>query len=122
MDRSSPGDELRAAVEARRELGPEFEDSLVEGFLEKMDTEIDRRVDQRLAAHTPAVRPSVAAGQRLALAIVSLSLGVIATVGLAFAGDHALYLIAFIWFGIVGVNFAFTKGGQPSGPHRRPQR
>ncbi|GAA3128872.1 hypothetical protein GCM10010466_19470 [Planomonospora alba] len=117
MDRS-PGDELRAAVEARRELGPEFEDSLIEGFLEKMDAEIDRRVDQRLAAHTPAIRPSVAAGQRLALSIVSLSLGVLATVGLTFAGDEGIYVIILMWLGIVGVNFAFTRGGRPNGPQR----
>ncbi|GGL26300.1 hypothetical protein GCM10014719_29870 [Planomonospora parontospora subsp. antibiotica] len=112
MDRSSPGDELRAAVEARRELGPEFEDSLVEGFLEKMDAEIDRRVDQRLAAHSPAVRPSVAAGQRLALAIVSLALGVPSTVGLAIALDDVDSVLAIIWVGIIAVNFAFAKSGQ----------
>jgi hypothetical protein len=75
---SSSGDELRASLEARRDLGPEYEDSLVEGFLEKMDQEIDRRVDERVAARvrkeSPAVRPSVDAGQRLALAIISLGL------------------------------------------------
>ncbi|WP_068895953.1 hypothetical protein [Planomonospora sphaerica] len=113
MDRSSsPGDELRAAVEARRELGPEFEDSLVEGFLEKMDSEIDRRVDERLAARAPAVRPSVAAGQRLALSIVSLALGVPSTVALAIVMDSPGLVLAVIWIGIVAVNFAFARSGQ----------
>ncbi|MFC4063181.1 hypothetical protein ACFOWE_33290 [Planomonospora corallina] len=121
MDRS-PGDELRAAVEARRELGPEFEDSLVEGFLEKMDAEIERRVDRRVAAHAPAVRPTVAAGQRLALAIVSLGLGVPATVGLAIALDNPFFVIAVIWIGIAVVNSVFARAGQPPAPHHDPQR
>ncbi|GGK85328.1 hypothetical protein Ppa06_44840 [Planomonospora parontospora subsp. parontospora] len=113
MDRSSSsGDELRAAVEARRELGPEFEDSLVEGFLEKMDSEIDRRVDERLAARAPAIRPSVAAGQRLALSIVSLTLGVPSTVALALILDNPGFVLAVIWVGIIAVNFAFAGGGQ----------
>ncbi|MBG0830860.1 hypothetical protein HS041_24170 [Planomonospora sp. ID67723] len=116
MTTSSPGDELRATVAARRDLGPEFEDSLIEGFLEKVDLEIDRRVDERIETRArrmaPAVRPSVAAGQRLALAIVSMVLGVGATISLPFAGSDFTYLILIAWAGIVGVNFAFAKGGQ----------
>ncbi|MEV0202909.1 hypothetical protein [Nonomuraea sp. NPDC050691] len=46
----STGDELRAAVAARRDLGPDFEDALIESFLDKMGQEVDRRVDERLAA------------------------------------------------------------------------
>jgi hypothetical protein len=42
--------ELRAVVEARKELGPEHDDHLIAGFLDKMGKEIDRRVDQRVAA------------------------------------------------------------------------
>ncbi|GIM98508.1 hypothetical protein [Planomonospora venezuelensis] len=113
----SPGEELRATVEARRELGPEFEDSLVESFLEKVDLEIDRRVDRRVEARArslaPQVRPSVAAGQRLALSIVSLGLGVPATIGLAASEIQALLpVLLILWVGIVGVNFIFSKGGR----------
>ncbi|MEU0516578.1 hypothetical protein [Streptosporangium sp. NPDC006007] len=116
MARSSSGDELRAAVGARRELGPEYEDSLVEGFLEKVDLEIDRRVDDRVAARakkeSPAIRPSLDAGQRLALAIISLALGVPGTVGLAFAdlGDSLGFVLVLMWVGIIGVNASFTLG------------
>ena len=42
--------ELKAVVEARKELGPEHEQHLIEGFLAKIDKEIDRRVDARVAA------------------------------------------------------------------------
>ncbi|MBB2911774.1 hypothetical protein FHS43_003047 [Streptosporangium becharense] len=123
MERSfSSGDDLRASLEARRDLGPEYEDSLVEGFLEKVDHELDRRVDARLAARAaaaaPAVRPSVEAGQRLALAIVSLSLGVPGTVAVSYSGlgDALLGLVmVLIWVGVIGVNVAFTLGRRRSG-------
>ena len=49
-------EELRAVVEARKELGPEHEEHLVAGFLDRMEKEIDRRVDERLAERRP--RPS----------------------------------------------------------------
>jgi hypothetical protein len=50
--------ELKAVVEARKELGPEHEEHLIEGFLAKIDKEIDRRVDERLAARKPRSRKS----------------------------------------------------------------
>ena len=40
-------------VEARKELGPEHEEHLIAGFLEKIDKEIDRRVDEKIAARRP---------------------------------------------------------------------
>ncbi|GAA0831564.1 hypothetical protein ACFQVD_01750 [Streptosporangium amethystogenes subsp. fukuiense] len=121
MERSSSsGDELRASLEARRDLGPEYEDSLVEGFLEKMDREIDKRVDDRLAARkeSPAVRPSVDAGQRLALAIVSLATGIPATIGLAFSGlgDSILaFILVLVWVGIISVNMSFALARRRQG-------
>ena len=73
-----PRDEARAALEARRELGPAYEDELVERFAD--------RIEQRLADRRPAKRP---ADQGTAIVIVSLIaaiplLGIAAgTVGLA---------------------------------------
>ncbi len=45
--------ELRAAIEARKELGPEHEEQLVAGFVDKIEREIDRRVDARVAERRP---------------------------------------------------------------------
>ena len=45
--------ELEATVEARRELGAEHEDHLIAGFLERIDKEIDRRVEVRVARRGP---------------------------------------------------------------------
>jgi hypothetical protein len=41
--------ELEATVAARRELGAEHEEPLIAGFLDRIDREIDRRVEERLA-------------------------------------------------------------------------
>ncbi|SEK98574.1 hypothetical protein [Nonomuraea pusilla] len=113
----STGDELKAAVAARRDLGPDFEDAVVESFLDKMGQEVDRRVDERLAAAGPSGKDRDRAarradGQRLALAIVSLSVGTAATLPLALLVDDPPY--AAIWIGIVLVNLIFNMGS-----HRR---
>ena len=42
--------ELEATLAARKELGPEHDDHLVAGFLDRIEKEIDRRVDEKLAA------------------------------------------------------------------------
>jgi len=45
--------DLRAAAEVHRELGPEYSDAVVDSFFEKVDNEIQARVDARLADLTP---------------------------------------------------------------------
>ncbi len=41
--------ELEATLAARQELGPAHDEHLVAGFLERIEQEIDRRVDEKLA-------------------------------------------------------------------------
>jgi hypothetical protein len=48
--------ELQAVVEARKELGPEHEEHLIQGFLDRIEKEIDRRVDQRVAERVKTPR------------------------------------------------------------------
>ena len=54
--------DIRAAAEVHRELGPDYDNAVVESFLSKIDDHIEQRVEQRLARVTrrPAdpVRPS----------------------------------------------------------------
>jgi hypothetical protein len=50
--------ELAATLAARRELGPEHDDHLIAGFLERVERELDKRVDERVAARAPAKRAS----------------------------------------------------------------
>jgi hypothetical protein len=53
VDEERVRQELEATVEARRELGPSHDRELVDGFLERIEKEIDRRVDERLARQRP---------------------------------------------------------------------
>ena len=57
MDEERVRQELEATVEARRELGPSHDKELVEGFLERIDKELDRRIDERIASQKPPRRP-----------------------------------------------------------------
>lgn len=116
---TASGDELRAAYQARKDLGPEYEDALIESFLQKMDQEVDRRVEDRLAQQRQVreVQPVAGSGQRLALAIVSLTLGVVASV--AALGAEAKGAVLAIWIGIAVVNVAFMLGNRPGGASMR---
>ena len=62
--------EIRAAAEAHKELGPEYSDAVVESFLERVDREIAARVDARLgpASREQPVQPAPSNGRRMLLA------------------------------------------------------
>jgi len=68
--------ELRAVVEARKELGPEHEAHLVAGFVDRIEKEIDRRVDERLAA-----RPRRRGGSTLHPGNLALCIPIVAIAG-----------------------------------------
>jgi hypothetical protein len=71
--------EIRAAAETHRELGPDYHDAVVESFLAKVEKEIEARVDARLAASPPARRRQLDAAtlakRRLALKYMALGSG-----------------------------------------------
>jgi hypothetical protein len=52
--------DIRAAAAAHEELGPEYSDAVVASFLERVEEEIDARVDARVA---DARRPDAPVGQ-----------------------------------------------------------
>ena len=102
--------DIEAALAARRELGPEYHDSIAAGLAE--------RVEQLAAIRTAELRHEAqlherhaneeksTRGQRLALAIVSLGVGVPITAISATQVDPALLGVLISWAGIVGVNVA----------------
>ena len=47
-------EEVRAAAEIYRELGPDYQSAVVESFLDRVISEIDARVDGRIAAEVRA--------------------------------------------------------------------
>lgn len=127
--------ELDATLATRRELGPEYEDELIDSFLEKvdkrLDTAVDKRVRRQLAEQQMVVargaapgrpqRPSPSypegLGARLGLAVASLVLAIpLSAIAVANAGMTGL---ATCWAGIVAVNALqasrswFTTGKSP---------
>ncbi|WP_030393441.1 hypothetical protein [Kitasatospora purpeofusca] len=109
--------DLDATLQARKELGPEYESELVDSFLARIDARLDARVERRVAERLgPADgygptegygRPGYGPrrfGRRSAtrLPIVSLVLGIPLSAIAAESGGFLGLLVC--WGGIVGVN------------------
>ncbi|MFI6149054.1 hypothetical protein [Streptomyces sp. NPDC051109] len=100
--------ELDATLDARRELGPDYEAALVDSFVEKVDTQVRRRLaEERLAAargHATGASPLEGGfGERFGFAVITLVLAIpLSAIAAAQAGFSGL-LVA--WAGVLGVNF-----------------
>jgi len=111
-------DELRAAAEVHRELGPEYDKPVIESFIQRLGPEIDARVDARVVQELEA-----GAGQprtpSMRLAITSMVLGIPLT-GIVATGDHPVGLIGvlIIWLAIAIINVAYAISSRPAGPRR----
>lgn len=99
--------ELDAALDARRELGPEYEAALVDSFVEKVETQVRRRLaEERLSAARGGRRTDPEEGnfgERFGFAIITLVLAIPLSAIAATQADLAGLLVA--WGGILGVNF-----------------
>ena len=92
--------DVEAALEARRELGREYEPEIVEAFLERIEQRLERQPGS--APARPAPRGSITP-----LALGSLGLGVGAT---AIAASHgAAWLAVVAWLAIAVVNIAWSR-------------
>ncbi len=111
-------EEIRAAAETYKELGSDYQDAVIESFLDRVTREIDTRVDARLAqqqvVQPPAPHRHRPSGSPMTLAIISMVLGIpISAIAVA-AGTHpagALGLIV-VWFAIAIINVAYAVGYQ----------
>ncbi|MQY16602.1 hypothetical protein SRB5_68040 [Streptomyces sp. RB5] len=123
--------ELDATLHARKELGPEYENELVEGFLDKIQGRLDGTIDQRMRRQLAEQQMVVARGsgpqqqpaadgtfgERFGFAAVSLVLAIpLSAIGAVNEGLEGL-LVA--WAGIFGVN-ALHAGWRL--PRRRERR
>jgi hypothetical protein len=68
-------EEIRAAAEVHRELGPEYSDAVVASFLEKVDREIAARVEARLAG-MPQTEPAKRGSSRTLLTGMAIGVAV----------------------------------------------
>ncbi|EPD56754.1 MULTISPECIES: hypothetical protein [Streptomyces] len=105
--------ELNATLQARRELGEEYESALVDSFLEKVDQRIDGAVERRVrrqlaeqqmvvARGSRAPRSTDSWGERFGFGLVSLVLAIpLSAIGGSLGDLPGLFAS---WAGIVGVN------------------
>lgn len=118
-------EEIRAAAETHDELGPGYQDAVIESFLEKVGKEIDARVDARLGVEAPlGAQPPLPASRHqhkhhgdggsgsspMALAVCSLVFGIpISAIAVA-AGSHPAGLLGLIvvWIAIAAINIAYN--------------
>ncbi|GIH95557.1 hypothetical protein Psi01_61870 [Planobispora siamensis] len=110
--------DMRATVDARRDLGPEYEAALVESFVDRLDATIAARV--RAEVHAAGASPYAPyPGQpypkekkrgnaSVAVALGSLGIGIPLT-GIA-ASQAGLAGLLLAWGGIVAVNIAHALG------------
>ncbi|NEC65579.1 hypothetical protein [Streptomyces sp. SID9727] len=114
--------ELKATLQARGELGADYDSALVESFLEKVEQRLDATLDRRVRRHLAEERTAVARGartpdrplgnfgERYGFGVVSLVLAVpLSAIGAAQAGIGGLVVA---WLGIVGVNMFQTGHGR----------
>ncbi|NUS16559.1 MAG: hypothetical protein HOY69_35040 [Streptomyces sp.] len=110
--------ELSATLQARKDLGAEYESELVDSFIEKVSDRIDSHVEQRVRRELAQQQTSFARADRRPIGppqpgagfarygfaaftlIAAIPLSAISAVN---AGTEGLF---FTWAGIVGVNFA----------------
>jgi hypothetical protein len=97
-------DDLAAAVAARRDLGPDYEDAVLESFLARLDAAVATRVDARVAERTTTQAADRGAEIRqLALGVASLIFGIPVT-AIATSNAEGLGALAVSWGGIAAVN------------------
>ena len=97
--------DVRATVEARRDLGPEYETALIESFVSRIDATIAHRVrSETNAAGAPQARPRKGSDPSVPIALGSMGLGIPLTFIAAQNAGTAGLLLA--WGGIVAINVA----------------
>ena len=112
MSTSLSPEEIRAAAEIHRELGPDYRDAVVESFIERVGREIDARVDSRLAAASRqrSVEPA-RQHKTLALPITSMALGIpLSGITLGLSSGDQLTGLAIVWIAIAVINVAYALG------------
>lgn len=97
--------DLEAAVHARRELGPDYDEALTHSFVDRVDQEIARRVEVAVQSER---RDADHGRYPVGLAYASLGVGIPIT-GAA-AGISGVPGLAVAWAGIAAVNIAAAIG------------
>jgi hypothetical protein len=95
--------EIEAVLETRRELGLRYDAELVDGFADRIERAVDRRVAEELASRRRRDAASAAGGPRqLALAIVSLVAFIPISIALSVNNQYLPLLVTLL--AILGLN------------------
>ena len=86
-----------AAAAAHDELGPEYSDAVVTSFLEKVDKEIDARVDARLAGRRQPAPPAERDDRRTLLKGAAIGIGASGIAFLVVGGNPDERLHRVLW-------------------------
>jgi hypothetical protein len=117
--------EIAAAGAAHRELGPNYDDAVAEGLVERIGAEIDKRVDARLAQDRNGLAPSSdvparrdsggqvspaahITWQAIIFGLGSMLMGVLATTAVLGSGGSG-GVVVFVWFIIGLINVALFR-------------
>jgi hypothetical protein len=108
--------EAEAAVEARRDLGPSYDDAIAEGLADKVEQLVAYRMAElRMDSTSRQVESDAEKGrrtQRFVLGISSLGAGIPITAISASLVHPTLLGVLVSWAGIVGVNVAAAWNGR----------
>ncbi|MFI7701389.1 hypothetical protein [Nonomuraea sp. NPDC049480] len=104
-------DDLQATLDARRDLGPDYEAALVESFMERLDATIAARVRAELGTHgappygpPPHPKAKNPGAAMIPIALGSMGIGVPLTA--IAAGSTGLFGLTIAWLSIVLINVA----------------
>ncbi len=110
--------DVEAAVAARRELGPEYEDHIAAGLADRVEELVALRTAELRHADergSPVERAEATTQRhRFVLGIISLGVGVPVTAVAATNVDPGLLGVVVGWAGIVGVNLAAAYNSRQS--------
>jgi hypothetical protein len=108
-------EDLRAAVAADRELGRDYEAAVIRSLGERLDAEIDRRIEERIRGRRVPRRGGLDfLGLVLAIASIGMAMGVPSSLSGHFGGGLTFVLTLVAWAGIAAINIAYALGARRS--------
>jgi len=96
--------DVEAALQARRELGAEYEPEIVDSLVEK----IEKRLDERLRERPAPAAPHHAYELRLALGSMALGIGVTAVANSDAHGVGGILISIVAWIAIAVINIIYA--------------
>lgn len=125
-DDSLERDDLQAALEARRDLGAEYDAALVDSFAGRIERTVQARFNAQVSQQAPPVNPwmtgmaaaerersaRLASSRQFALGVISCVAGIPVTAITAAGSEGSVGKLAVAWIGIVGVNVAHAVVGR----------